>query len=81
MDNGQSSNQSRRIPGPAGLVQVAMQRRARGKMPETSGLNTQEFLDKVATDPEYDDSFNQAAWQTTLGMGYQELDGYTTLVL
>lgn len=65
-----------RIPGPAGAVQAVMEQRARGKIPETEWVPTQEFIDRIGDEPEYDDSFNQKPWQKIIELGYQYFEEY-----
>ncbi|KAH7838494.1 hypothetical protein Vadar_027231 [Vaccinium darrowii] len=54
-----------RIPGPAGVLQEAMERRAAGEAVET--MNTQEFLHRAITVESEDTDFvNNSAWLTAV---------------
>ena len=67
-----------RIPGPAGVVQEAYERRARGESPLE--LNTQEVVHRALTVEAEDTDFIQnPAWLNAVQFGYVHMDGYTDL--
>ncbi|KAH7852315.1 hypothetical protein Vadar_023277 [Vaccinium darrowii] len=67
-----------RIPGPAGVLQEAMERRATGKGVKT--MNTQEFLHRALTVESEDTDFvDNSAWLTAMRQGYLQDPKYTDL--
>lgn len=67
-----------RIPGPAGVLQEAMERRAAGEGVET--MNTQEFLHRALTVESEDTDFvDNSAWLTAVRQGYLQDPKYTDL--
>ncbi|KAH7861436.1 hypothetical protein Vadar_026149 [Vaccinium darrowii] len=67
-----------RIPGPAGVLQEAMERRAAGEAVET--MNTQEFLHRAITVESEDTDFvNNSAWLTAAREGYLQCPDYKDL--
>ena len=67
-----------RIPGPAGVVQEAYERRARGESPLE--LNTQEVVHRALTvEAEDTDFINNPAWLNAVQFGYVDMEGYTDL--
>ncbi|KAH7857770.1 hypothetical protein Vadar_016317 [Vaccinium darrowii] len=67
-----------RIPGPAGVLQEAMERRAAGEAVET--MNTQEFLHRaIMVESEDTDFVNNSAWLTAVREGYLQCPDYKDL--
>ncbi|KAH7849169.1 hypothetical protein Vadar_014053 [Vaccinium darrowii] len=67
-----------RIPGPAGVLQEAMERRAAGEGVET--MNIQEFLNRAHTvESEDTDFMDNSAWLTAVRQGYLQDPKYTDL--
>ncbi|KAH7850854.1 hypothetical protein Vadar_003810 [Vaccinium darrowii] len=69
---------SHRIPGPAGDLEDALERRAAGEAKET--MDTQQFIHRALTIPSKDTNFvTNSAWLTVVREGYMERSGYTDL--
>ena len=77
-DSHSTRGKHHRIPGPAGVVQEAYERRARGESPLQ--LNTQEVVHRALTVEAEDTDFIQnPAWLYAVQFGYLDIDGYTDL--
>lgn len=67
------------IPGPAGLVQMALERKEAG-IYEGEGLNTQQVIHRALNVASEDNDFlENSAWLSVVREGYLELPEYTDL--
>ena len=81
MERGNSSRYySRRIPGPAGVIQAILQRRARGKSPEDERVpNTQEYVQTALEEPTEDESFRKNPWLKVVNYGYLDMEEWNPI--